>query len=144
MTKYLAVEGERSRLSSACVLGCVSSVYNLYRDLSYQYSRGIYRKSPGGRSAVNLLLACSLHAVGLCSLEKGFFSRHIYSRGMGRNVGKSTIVRDTFLPTFLVSIIRKNLGNLHKASPKLISPNLPRLLESKSLLLREVDEMAIW
>lgn len=93
MTKYLAVEGEMSRLSSACVLGCPWDLSQVTR-----------------------------------SLEKGFFSRHIYSRGMGRNV---------------VSIIRKNLGNLHKASPKLISPNLPKLLESKSLLLREVDEMAI-
>jgi len=61
-------------------------------------------------------------------LEKGFFSRHIYSKGMGRNV---------------VSVIRKNLSNLQKANPKLITPYLPKLLESRSILLREVDEMAI-
>jgi len=43
----------------------------------------------------------------------------------------------------VVAIIKRNLGNLQKSNPKIITPYLPSLLESKSLLLRDVDEMAI-
>jgi hypothetical protein len=65
---------------------------------------------------------------------------------MGKNVGEFRSIlfpESDYLAYEIVGIIRRNLGNLQKIETKLITPFLPRLLGTKGLLLREVDEMAI-
>jgi len=43
MTRYVAEEGEFSRLKSACILGCVRG----YNSLSFTYDNFIFQGSPG-------------------------------------------------------------------------------------------------
>ncbi|KZS89895.1 AB-hydrolase YheT [Sistotremastrum niveocremeum HHB9708] len=78
------------------------------------------------RLASGCVLGCPWNLVKNSDhLEEGFFSRHVYSKAMARN---------------LVALLSKNLDDLNKAGPSAITPHLSFLLSGKSMLLRDCDE----
>lgn len=119
LTRYLAEEGDESRLRSGCVLACVGTTNPQF---CYVYSRSVYSQPwdllANSEMCVSIRYRSGCLANKIYSMEGDWFHRMTYSRGMAGNL-------KVLLKRHQAAFAKKPESELYKAVEKAMdSPRL--------------------
>ena len=127
LTRYVAEEGEKCRLVSACALACVRlSSFNEVGSLRASLSHGISWQTQTRASVLTTLSAFQTPAHTHRSLHSSWFNRNIYAKGMGRN---------------LRHLVLRHVDSIMKFPDSQLAQSLPELFSRKSLTLNQFDNL---